>query len=267
MKSSTFSFRALAGIAVAALGAAVAQAKPVLPPVPPPATELDLTTAGSSGTINGALFQQGEVQPTGSGVIHSFLRLQDDGTEQGYNTDYRPVQFDELTDPIHTRSLKLGAVPIVNIDGTNYRQFLLDIDEPIGGGKETLSLDKLQIYLGSAGNLHDYPTFDSQATLIYDMDALSDNYVLLSSATNKGGSGKGDMFADIPDSLFTGPNQFVYLFSRFGDHAASAGGFEEWSVNQANVIPLPAAGWSGLFTLTALAAIGASRRVRRTAAI
>src|SRR5262249_28434531 len=48
---------------------------------------LDLTTNGAQGVLNGALFQQGSVQPSGTGVFSSFLRIQMKGTEQGYNTD------------------------------------------------------------------------------------------------------------------------------------------------------------------------------------
>src|SRR3954468_18762573 len=67
---------------------------------------IDLTTRGSQGTINGAIYKQVDPQPTGTGVINSFLRLQAKDVEQGYNTDHRPVEFDEKTD-IHTRSLLL----------------------------------------------------------------------------------------------------------------------------------------------------------------
>src|SRR5437899_1740853 len=93
------------------------------------AETIDLTSVGSSGTINGGLFQQTSTQPTGTGVIDSFVRIQNNGTEQGYNTSARPVQFDEKTDPNYTRPLLLSSVPVVNINGVNYRQFLLDINQ------------------------------------------------------------------------------------------------------------------------------------------
>src|SRR5689334_22183195 len=53
---------------------------------PAMATTLDLTTAGASGDINGATFTQVPMQPTGTGYIGSFLRIQNIGVEQGYNT-------------------------------------------------------------------------------------------------------------------------------------------------------------------------------------
>src|SRR5262245_6236332 len=98
-----------------------------------PSTMIDLTTPGSDGTANGAIYQQCDAQPTGTGVIRSFVRVQGaasgSSVEQGYNTDGRPLQFDENKSPQFTRSLTLGDVPIVSVDGVDYRQFLLDINQ------------------------------------------------------------------------------------------------------------------------------------------
>src|SRR5436853_404693 len=59
--------------------------------VVPSTSPLDLTTAGSKGFINGAIFRDMTTSPTGSGNIHSFVRIDGKGDmEQGYNTDYRP---------------------------------------------------------------------------------------------------------------------------------------------------------------------------------
>src|SRR4051812_30039682 len=130
------------------------------------ATMVDLTTSGASGSIDGALFQQAVVQPAGTGVIDSFLRLQNNGTEQGFNTDYRPVQFDEKTDPNFTRSLLLSSVPVVNINGTAYRQFLLDINESNGANKSDVLMTELKLFLSPRG---DMPTLASLGTPLYDM--------------------------------------------------------------------------------------------------
>src|SRR5262245_24901908 len=54
---------------------------------------LDTVTTGSNYLCtafgSGALFQVVQPHPTGTGVIDSFLRVQMNGTEQGFNTDYR----------------------------------------------------------------------------------------------------------------------------------------------------------------------------------
>jgi hypothetical protein len=43
--------------------------------VVPSAATVSLSTAGASGMVNGAIFQQGSTQPSGSGVIQSFVRI------------------------------------------------------------------------------------------------------------------------------------------------------------------------------------------------
>ncbi len=204
---------------------------------------VDLTTAGSSGTINGALFQQTGPQPTGTGVIDPFVRIQNKGVEQGYNTDARPVQFDEKTAANFTRSLLLSSVPVVTINGTAYRQFLLDINETGSKTGPLLSLDRIQVFQANSGSLNNYPNLGKQ---IYDLDAGGNNSILLNYDLNPG-SGAGDMFAYIPDSLFDRSIPYVYLYSHFGSDIANAApdaGFEEWAVlqgaNAVNEVPAPA---------------------------
>jgi|GEM_PF-2169988 len=49
---------------------------------------IDLTTAGDSATINGALFETSDPNTgAGSGNIDSFLRTQNSPSEFGFNTD------------------------------------------------------------------------------------------------------------------------------------------------------------------------------------
>jgi hypothetical protein len=199
-------------------------------------------------------------QPTGTGYIDPFLRLQHNTNESGYNTsaDFIPAtnpqdfQFDQKNpsfdgDPLitssflgYTHDLALSSVPIVNIGGTDYREFWLDINEP-NGVKSLLSLDDLQIFLSPTGGLgvqgvSDYNTSTRKLAglqAIYDLDAGSDNYVKLDYDLGHG-SGSGDMTVFIPNSLFVG-GQYVYLYSRFGLQACcnSADGFEEWWVRTA----------------------------------
>jgi len=223
------------------------------------AQTLDLTSVGASGTINGALFQQAAPQPTGTGFIDSFLRLQNKGMEQGYNTDARPVQFDEKKDATFTHSLLLSDVPIVNINGTNYRQFLLDTNEENSAKGRYLSLDGLQIFQSPVGNLNNFPNLGDK---IYD---LGNNSVLLDDNLNHG-SGSGDMFLNIPDSFFTSSNPYVTLYSHFGDaDGTSDGGFEEGAVLKGsstppvNPVPAPATlVFAGL--ASALGLVGYARR-------
>ena len=184
-------------------------------------------------------------------MIDSFVRIHNNGTVEGYNTDGRPIEFDENTTHIFNHSLLISAIPTVSIGGTPYRQFMLDINEKGSDTGRYISLDKLEIYLLSTGDRTDYSTFGMDSLtdpdkLVYTMDPGGpDNWIKLDYKLN-GGSGSGDMFAYIPDSLFTGPNQYVYLYSRFGDNITSDAGFEEWAVlTQESAVPEP----SGLLAL------------------
>jgi hypothetical protein len=196
---------------------------------------LDLTTAGSSGYIGDAYFMQVDPQPTGSGYIHSFVRVStNQDVEQGYNTDARPLEFDENSSPEFTRALLVDDVPIYNLDGTAYRGFLLDINQT--KSDSYLSLDGLEIFLADEGDRSGYPS--NLGTKIYDLDADGDNWIKLDYALNHG-SGTGDMMAYIPDNLFTG-GSYIYLYSIFGQSEDSAfpnnDGYEEWAT-----IPSPTA--------------------------
>lgn len=149
----------------------------------PSATPLDLTQRGSHGAVNGGLFYQYDARPTGTGVIDSFLRVQALGNktvEQGYNTDARPLQFDENKSPQFTRSVKVADLPLVSVEGGLYREVLLDVNQKASASQ--LSLDELRVYVGSAGNLTGYdPVCRTLGGLcpVYDLDAAGDAYVKL----------------------------------------------------------------------------------------
>ena len=198
-----------------------------------PAT-FNLTTPAASSVVNDAIFQQVDAQPTGTGFIRSFVRLQtNNAIEQGYNTDHRPLQFNENNSNQFTRSLKLGEVPVVTVDGVKYREFLLDINQKSTSTGSLLSLDQLRIYVGDAPNLSGYDSTTKQLAglnPIFDMDASSDNSIQLNARLNSG-SGSGDMTVLIPSSLFgSDSGKFIYLYSKFGEDKANNSGFEEWAV-------------------------------------
>jgi len=194
----------------------------------PSATALDLTTRGASGKIGDALFVQSNEQPAGSGVLNSFLRLQAhgrDGVEQGINGGHGSKRFFDEKGGRFNRELELRDVPTVTVEGTVYREFRLDINEPNGRGKALISLDELQLYVSHHGRMGHDP--------VYDMDADGDNYVVLNSRLGHG-SGSTDALVYVKDSLFSGASQrsHVSLYSKFGEHFAAEGGFEEWPVRR-----------------------------------
>lgn len=195
-----------------------------------PAALVDLTYRGAEGAANGALFRQTDAQPTGSGVIHSFLRIHGTGVEQGHNTDARPLLLDENKSPTFTRSLRLDEVPVVWVNGRAYREFLLDINQK--SSSPLLSLDELRLYIGDRPDLSGYNA--AAGTLAglaptYDLDAAGDVTVQMDYRLNPG-SGGGDVTVLIPNATFAGSGGYVYLYSKFGDTWGGNAGFEEWAV-------------------------------------
>jgi hypothetical protein len=238
-------------------------------------TVLDLTNGPfpDSGTINGAIFTTNVQRPTGSGVIDPFVRIQtNNAIEKGYNTSGRPLQFDENSSPTFTHELALADLQATTISGVTYYQFLLDINQNNSGPTDhLLNLNELQIYLGDAPDLHSGfvsgTGFAGHSTLVYNIDAGSDNGILLDYNLNSG-SGSGDMYAFIPTALFTGTNKYVYLYSSFGVPNANNDGYEEWAArigpNTPPAVPIPASVWGGM---ALMGLIGAAKfRSRRQSA-
>ena len=227
-----------------------------------PAAIVDLST-NTTGTINGATFERFAVHPAGTGVFQPFVRIQANGTEQGYNTSGRPPAFDEKTDGNFTIDMLLSNVPIRNFGGPDFYEFLLDSNEPIGGDNDLISLDQLKIFTTTPGQTT--TNVDSLGVLRYNMDGApaGDSWVIINDALNRG-SGESDMRLLVPVSNFAGhgPNDFVVLYSQFGTHNPSGDGFEEWGVQTTvNIVPLPAAAAMGMTGLLGIAA----RRSRRQA--
>jgi uncharacterized repeat protein (TIGR01451 family) len=179
------------------------------------------------------------------------VRIENNPTEQGYNTSSRPLQFDENNSPNFTRSFQLSAVAKVALNGTPYYEFVLDINQGNAGGDALLSLDQLRLYVSptnidTASNNFANGYNPATGTLgglspSYDMNPglTTTNFVELNGAL-KSGSGTPDMTLFVPVSaLGTNPNSWIYLYSHFGGHTftsdqgntggAANGGFEEWA--------------------------------------
>jgi hypothetical protein len=191
----------------------------------PAAVPADLT--------NGIVFLTGDTNTsTGTGIFPSFVEIQakpqEGGVEQAFNTDAAPIE-DSGSSPQHNHSLLLSAVPIVTVGGVDYREFRLDLNEQI----DSISLDKLQIYAATSGNL----TSLAGLAEIYDMDGGPDGKtgggndvdVSVGLTAWSSGSGHSDYKVLIPNSYFAGtdPGSYIYFYSQFSNADA---GFEEWSV-------------------------------------
>src|ERR1044071_506069 len=146
---------------------------------------LDLATSSPQADGTSALFYRTDLQPTGTGVLQPFVRIQAKPTEKGYNTD-GVIEFDTKDQPGNwTHSITLSQVPIVNIGGVDYREFVLDINESTSQSNRFLSMNELEIYTSNTNVLSSFNTathtFGSPAgnitSLVYDMDATGDKLV------------------------------------------------------------------------------------------
>jgi len=209
-----------------------------------------------------AIFQFTQPQPTGTGVIDPFLRVQASPTEQGYNTS-GGTPFDDKGGP-WTHDIQFSDLQstTVSIGGTAYFKILVDLNEP-NGAKSTISLENIQFYTSGTGS-QTTTGLSSLGTLRYSMDtAGGDNQVLFDAGRNHG-SGSGDAFLYIPASAFAGtnPNDFVYMYVNFGSaDVTTAGGFEEFTLVR-NLAPVPE--MSALFPIVGLlVAVGSTTILRR----
>lgn len=223
-------------------------------------TTLDLTTAGASQTGTAAVggsftvtqVSRPGVVSTGTGVVQPFLTIQSKGSEQGYNTSLG-TPFDTKRVDNFQRALTLAEVPCVNSAGASvacgttgaFRQFFVDINEATGNGKRFLSLNQIQIFLGSGdagisvtdkivgtSGVNPYVlNTPGNATQIFQMSSNGSPTGILLDYSLESGSGSGDMMLLVKDSLFTG-GTFVTLYSQFGapGDKLSDAGFEEWWV-------------------------------------
>lgn len=189
---------------------------------------LDLTSRGSSGFINGAEYIQGSINPAGTGVYEPFLRLQHGGVEQGFNTSAEKVLNNKAG--IWTRDLLSATIPTVTVNGKEYREIRLDINESSSKSGRYLSLDSLKIYLQDAGGIDTLSELDN---LVYSMDSKTVDYFVKLDYKLASGSGWDDMTVLLPEEIFSGAQQhpYFYLYSKFGVNYSSDAGFEEWAAD------------------------------------
>jgi hypothetical protein len=225
------------------------------------AAVVDLSTS-SSGTINGALFEVGSIHPAGTGVFEPFLTLQANGTEQGYNSS--TGNFDTKREPVWNHEIRFSDLQQTTINGTAYFGFAIDVNEPNSANLASISLEALRIYtsptLQTSTSTNKNGMFNgSLGTLRYDLGGNSVFYI-----DTQRGSGESDINVYIPVSAFAGtqPNDYVYMYQRWGGaDAMTQGGFEETRLI-AGITPIPEL--SSFFPIIGLmVAVGATSALRR----
>ncbi|WP_025031918.1 DUF7507 domain-containing protein [Bradyrhizobium sp. DOA9] len=209
------------------------------------ATEIDLTTAGSQTTIDGAIFLDSANIGSGTGNYNTFLALSptpsQSGNEQGFNSDDTPPinSTNEDIDQAKTHTVLLSNVPIIVVNGVEYYEFRVDLNEANSNPNGQISLDQFKIYSSSSGTIESTTTLFTQ-NLVYNMDGGGDVSLKLSEVST--GSGTDDYAVLVPVSKFAGldpATTYMYLYvdmgSLGGDYVA-AGGFEEWNLQTAGTL-------------------------------
>ncbi len=250
--SKLVSSRSLLGVAVLmALGVTA------MPEVAVGQTLYDLTQTGSLLVDQTYFFAGTPSAVAGSGSFGPMVRLQNNGSEQGYNSGGSPVMADVKNGiNFHFANFRVPANPGGTVNGVAYYSFALDINEGSGGDNPYVSLDKLQFYVRStdfSGTGGDTPNslanLSSTATKVYDLDASGDKSLLFDGSLVGGGSSSVDVVMLIPQSVFapyasSANNVFMYfqmgaLGTSGGRSWSSDGGFEEWNAVSGLTFTIP----------------------------
>ena len=212
--------------------------------------DLDITTPGSSGVINGAIFTDAVNVGSGTGNYNTFLAIGDkvgaDDIAAGFNTIDGPPGGPDASnaeiDHAKTEAVLLGAVPVTEVDGVLYYEFRVDLNEANSGIVAQISLDQFQIYVSTDGGITELSVLTSQIK-VYDMDAGPDGDVsVLFDEANSSGSGTDDYAVLVPAALFSSFNPttyYLYLYVEMGAAGADWGvqsGFEEWNIANAVIL-------------------------------
>ncbi|MES2920075.1 MAG: PEP-CTERM sorting domain-containing protein [Verrucomicrobiota bacterium] len=241
-------------------------------------TYLDLVNPAVEEVTIGAGTFRAETLPgtAGTGNFDTFLKLNGTPLEEGYNTSASGVM--DNVNGQWTHDLTVGDMSVVqDLTGRYLLNIGMDLNEPNSAGARYQSLDAFQVYVSPIGSQN--TTDPTQlGTLIYNMDALANNALLLDVNRNSsGGSGRSDLNVYLDLTLFAGVKQsdFIYFYVKMGGVGqgeapqypnlsfANDGGFDElrrdYSLQSVSSIPEPS-----VAMLFALAATGlVFRRSRR----
>ncbi|AZO47943.1 MAG: hypothetical protein EOS54_24200 [Mesorhizobium sp.] len=172
--------------------------------------------------IGGGVLLEATTIGSGTGNYDSFLRIQATSVEEGFNTDQNGNVLDNKAS--FTHSLQFGDLQPINVGGTDYIEFRLDLNESNNTTNGEISLTDLRIYIsGADATLADYNAGFAGFTSIFD---LATTQALIDA---NHGSGTDDYRVLIPVTAFTDAgvtaDSYVTLYSSF---SGSNGGFEEW---------------------------------------
>jgi uncharacterized repeat protein (TIGR01451 family) len=206
--------------------------------------DYDITDPGDSTTVDGVIFEDAANIGSGTGNYDTFLALNDnDGTIAGFNSDDSGSidPSNSNMDASKSEAILLGSLTTVWIDGVEYYEIRLDLNENNKEGeaaKSQISMEAFKIYTSTDGTIEDLATLETQ-NLVYDLDGTEDNTLFLSEEST--GSGTDDYAIYIPVSQFEGldpATTYFYLYTEMGREEPweENAGFEEFNQQEAGLI-------------------------------
>ena len=245
-------------------------------------TAVPTSDANKVTTSDGVVWSQTQQQPTGTGVIDPFLRMQDSNSaiEEGYNTSATPRPMDDLSNSGSGDNYVHDVLYSTVDTSGGFIKLLLDANQTGSQGYLTMSKFVIWIVDSPAGNTASTLTelYAELGTAAYDMDiSLGNSQVNLAVQTSNGfnannGSGSGDLYVNVPlSALADNSGTYFVLYSEFGGgenpNFTNNDGFEEWAfINGPNNVP---DGGSTLVmlgsALTGLSLIASRRKLARNA--
>ena len=216
-----------------------------MPSRPPGTPDVDLTFDGAFGTINGGVFMTGLFQQVPDD-FSSFLEIQHNGTEQGYNTN-GTLQFDtkELQPTARIRSF-LRTCRLLSVTVRTERSRASHIASSVSISPKPATPSSicrwipLQIWQEESGSLTGFTPgsgFAGSHTnyLAYNLDAGGDHWVGLKEPSNGNGANQTEFTVLIPDATSSTTRRIATSRSipssgmQAGWEADSAS--EEWGLN------------------------------------
>jgi hypothetical protein len=162
---------------------------------------------------------------SGTGNYNSFLRLQKNGEERGFNTGQNNLADNK--NGIWTHNLLVSSLVVVNIGGTDYYEIRLDLNETDSGDGPQITLEDLRIFYSTApADGDDLDNDFADLTKVFDLVGS------LALTDINSGSGTDDYVFLLPVSLF--PNSAAY-FTLYSEFSGTDGGFEEWRAKSQDV--------------------------------
>jgi hypothetical protein len=128
---------------------------------------------GGSLDVNGALWTWPVPFNVGTGQINPFLTVQNNGQEEGFNTDASSLPLDDKR-PEFTNALPLNHVPTIKKNNAYWREFILDANEANSGIDALFSVRLFDLWLCNDTGAATYDAIadfegNAKCTRIYDL--------------------------------------------------------------------------------------------------